>query len=138
MSKSYGWRAAGFVCSIAALLLMTSLGVAQTPTPSPSANPKPAAAGSVGIFNQATFPDRQRPLGNPAVIARGQALFGINCKACHGSDLRGGDLGGPNLLRSQLVLADQNGEAIIPVIRKGRPAANGGPPMPAFPLPLAD
>lgn len=72
------------------------------------------------------------------MIARGQALFGINCKACHGSDLRGGDLGGPNLLRSQLVLGDQNGEAIVPVIQKGRPPANGGPPMPAFPLPRAD
>ena len=73
------------------------------------------------------------------MIARGQALFGINCKACHGGDLRGGDLGGPNLLRSQLVLGDQNGEAIIPVVQKGRPPAQGGgPPMPAFPLPLSD
>ena len=93
---------------------------------------------SAGIFGQATFPGKQRPLGDPAVIARGQALFGINCKACHGGDLRGGDLGGPNLLRSQLVLGDQNGETIIPMVQKGRPASQGGPPMPAFPLPLAD
>jgi cytochrome c oxidase cbb3-type subunit 3 len=97
--------------------------------------PAPAAP---GIFGQATFPGKQRPPGDPAVIARGQALFGINCKACHGGDLRGGDLGGPNLLRSQLVLGDQDGEAIIPVVQKGRPSSNGGPAMPPFPLALAE
>jgi cytochrome c oxidase cbb3-type subunit 3 len=101
-------------------------------------NPPAAAPAGAGIFGLATFPGRQRPPGDPAVIARGQALFGINCKACHGSDLRGGDLGGPNLLRSQLVLGDQAGEAIVPVVQKGRPPANGGPPMPALPLPVAD
>jgi cytochrome c oxidase cbb3-type subunit 3 len=97
-----------------------------------------APAAPVGIFGQATFPGSQRPLGDPAVIARGAALFGINCKACHGSDLRGGDLGGPNLLRSQIVLGDQSGEAIIPIVQKGRPASQNGPPMPALPLPVAD
>jgi cytochrome c oxidase cbb3-type subunit III len=117
--------------SIAALLLATdevpmALGQARPPVATP------------GIFGQATFPNKQRPPGDPAVIARGEALFGINCKACHGGDLRGGDLGGPNLLRSQLVLGDQAGEAIIPVVLKGRPPSQGGPPMPAFPLPLAD
>jgi len=40
------------------------------------------------------------------VIARGRSVYGISCCACHGQDLRGGDLGGPNLLRSQLVLKD--------------------------------
>lgn len=135
MSTSSGRRTAGLEWGIAALLIATAAG-AQVPAAPPSATPQPAPA--AGIFNQATFPDRQRPPGDPAVIARGQALFGINCKACHGGDLRGGDLGGPNLLRSQLVLGDQNGEAIIPVIQKGRPPANGGPPMPAFPLPRAD
>jgi cytochrome c oxidase cbb3-type subunit 3 len=43
-------------------------------------------------------------------------------------------MGGPNLLRSLLVLGDQNGEAIGPVIKNGRPDKT--PPMP--PLPLAD
>jgi cytochrome c oxidase cbb3-type subunit 3 len=38
------------------------------------------------------------------VIERGTTLYGINCRLCHGADLRGGDLGGINLLRSQLVL----------------------------------
>ncbi len=44
-----------------------------------------------------------------------------SCGACHGVDARGGQLGGPNLLRSQLVLNDQDGELISPVIKNGRP-----------------
>jgi cytochrome c oxidase cbb3-type subunit 3 len=53
-------------------------------------------------------------------IARGKALYGINCTGCHGADLRGGDLGGPNLLRSQLALSDQDGELILPIIQGSR------------------
>ena len=48
-------------------------------------------------------------------------------------DLRGGDMGGPNLLRSQLVLNDQNGELILPVVQNGRQNP-GMPPMPPLPL----
>ena len=43
------------------------------------------------------------------MVERGKALYGVNCNFCHGSDARGGE-GGPNLLRSELVLNDQNGE----------------------------
>src|SRR5580658_10132268 len=135
MQFSSGRRCASLAFGIAALLLATSdvpTAMGQAPQTAAAAAP-PAPA---GIFGQATFPNKQRPPGDPAVIARGAALFGINCKACHGGDLRGGDLGGPNLLRSQLVLGDQAGEAIIPVVLKGRPPSQGGPPMPAFPLPL--
>jgi cytochrome c oxidase cbb3-type subunit 3 len=85
----------------------------------------------------ATFPAQQRPPGDPAVIARGNALYAIQCRSCHGVDLRGGDLGGPNLLRSQLVLSDQAGEAIGPVVINGRNPV-GGKVMPALPLPRAD
>ena len=63
----------------------------------------------------------QRPEADPAVLARGKALYSVNCAFCHGVDARGGDGGGPNLLRSQLVLGDQNGEAIAPVVQNGRP-----------------
>ena len=62
------------------------------------------------------------------MIERGRSIYSVTCSACHGADARGGQLGGPNLLRSQLVLADQDGEAIIPVIQKGRPD-KGMPPM---------
>jgi cytochrome c oxidase cbb3-type subunit 3 len=135
MRESSGWRRARKVCGIAALVLAAGrvpVVMGQT------AGTRPGTPAAAGIFGQATFPDKQRPPGDPAVIARGQALFGINCKACHGGDLRGGDLGGPNLLRSALVLGDRNGEAIIPVVQKGRPASQGGPPMPPLPLALTD
>lgn len=68
-----------------------------------------------------------RPPGDPAAIERGKALYGVNCQFCHGADTRGGD-GGPSLLRSGLVLEDQKGELMAPVIRGGRPG------MPKFAL----
>lgn len=68
------------------------------------------------------FPAQQRPPGDPALIARGTGLYGVHCRACHGVDLRGGDQGGPNLLRSDTVLNDQAGELIAPVILSGQSA----------------
>src|SRR6058998_2223070 len=67
-----------------------------------------------------SFPAQQRPPGDPESIARGNSLYGLHCRACHGVDLRGGDQGGPNLLRSNLVLNDQAGELIGPVVLKGQ------------------
>lgn len=81
------------------------------------------------------FPKTQRPPADPALVERGNTLYGINCRICHGADLRGGDMGGINLLRSPLVLSDQDGELILPVVHNGRNNP-GMPPMP--PLPLAD
>jgi mono/diheme cytochrome c family protein len=70
----------------------------------------------------------QRPPGDPAAIERGKGLYGANCVFCHGADARGGDGGGPNLLRSTVVIEDQKGERIAPIIREGRGA------MPRFQL----
>ncbi len=61
-----------------------------------------------------------RPPGDPAAIERGKGVYGVNCQFCHGADTRGGD-GGPSLLRSALVLADDHGELMAPVVRSGRP-----------------
>ena len=79
-------------------------------------------------------PGQARPAGDPAQIERGKTLYGISCTGCHGADLRGGDLGGPNLLRSQLALSDREGENILPVIKGSR--QSGG--MPAIPMSDAD
>jgi mono/diheme cytochrome c family protein len=68
-----------------------------------------------------------RPPDDPAAVERGKALYGVNCQFCHGADTRGGD-GGPSLLRSGIVLDDQHGELIAPVVRAGRPG------MPKFTL----
>ena len=98
------------------------------------------AMGQLALAQQgpATFPAQQRPAGDPAAVARGGQLYGVHCRGCHGVDLRGGDLGGPNLLRSQLVLNDKAGEAIVPVVQNGRVPAGGGTAMPPLPLPVDD
>ena len=62
----------------------------------------------------------QRPPADPASVERGKALYGINCTFCHGAEVRGGDGGGPNLLRSTTVLEDRNGELLAPLIKAGR------------------
>jgi cytochrome c oxidase cbb3-type subunit III len=63
-----------------------------------------------------------------AAAARGKPLFAANCSFCHGANARGGDTG-PDLLRSSVVLHDDKGEEIGPVVHEGRTARG----MPAFP-----
>jgi cytochrome c oxidase cbb3-type subunit 3 len=99
-------------------------GVAQQPVAT-----APAQRPSGGFV-----PGQTRPPIDAAVVARGKTLFGINCQGCHGQDLRGGDLGGPNLLRSQVTLSDQNGELIVPIIQGSRQAMG----MPAIGLDIED
>src|SRR5215467_11758078 len=73
-------------------------------------------------------PGQQRAPGDPEQIARGKTLYGVHCTGCHGADLRGGDMGGPNLLRSQVALSDHDGELIVPVILGSRQSSG----MPAI------
>jgi mono/diheme cytochrome c family protein len=61
-----------------------------------------------------------RPAADPAVVERGKQLFGLHCAFCHGQDARGGSEGGPSLIRSDIVLNDQNGERIFAVVQTGR------------------
>src|SRR5216110_3200991 len=74
-----------------------------------------------------------RPPAPPEQVAHGQQVFRSNCSFCHGSDARGGETG-PNLVRAQLVLADQQGELITPIVQNGLPAQG----MPKFTLSAAD
>src|SRR5215203_1395539 len=123
-------------CGLAAAVLVVAQLTAQGPPPAPPPAGPPQAPGGRGQGRgggRATFPAQQRTLADPAIVARGKTLYEINCRACHGADLRGGDIGGPNLLRSQLVLNDQHGELILPVVKNGRQNP-GMPPMPALPL----
>jgi cytochrome c oxidase cbb3-type subunit 3 len=80
------------------------------------------------------FPAQQRSPADPQMLDRGRQVYGIHCRSCHGVDLRGGDMGGPNLLRSDVMLNDQNGELLQPVVRGSR--ANGG--MAAIDIPQDD
>jgi cytochrome c oxidase cbb3-type subunit 3 len=110
---------------------------AQTPaaapqTPAPQGG-QPAAGRGQGQGRgrgPGTFPAQQRPPGDQALIEKGKGLYTVNCSACHGVDLRGGTTGGPNLLRSAVVLNDKAGELILPIVRGAR-AERG---MPALPL----
>src|SRR4051794_11445744 len=79
--------------------------------------PPPPAQGGGRRGGGGFVPGQQRPPADPALIARGKTIYGISCTGCHGADLRGGDLGGPNLLRSQVALSDRDGELIIPIIQ---------------------
>jgi cytochrome c oxidase cbb3-type subunit 3 len=84
---------------------------------------KIALAAGAQVREHATFNSGQvRASEDPARVIHGKALYGINCQACHGQDLRGGDMGGPNLLRSQAALTDQRGELIVPIIQGARVA----------------
>ncbi len=140
------------VLTPAAFLLLASLAVRLGAQGAPPQTPPAAPAGAAGRGapqgagappqggrgrGQATFPAQQRPPGDPEAIKRGNGLYGVYCRACHGADLRGGDQGGPNLLRSQLVLNDQNGELILPVVLQGRQNP-GMPVMPPLPIPPED
>src|ERR1035441_481552 len=66
------------------------------------------------------------PAPDAAAAARGEKLYAPSCGFCHGDKARGAS--GPNLVRSEVVLHDEKGELIGPVISQGR--ADKG--MPAF------
>jgi len=90
---------------------------AQPPTPAQPGGGRGRGAVVVTSPRNA-YPDR--PPEDPAAVERGKALYSVNCQFCHGVDIRGGD-SGPSLLRSGLVLDDQHGELIAPVVQNGRP-----------------
>jgi cytochrome c oxidase cbb3-type subunit III len=104
--------------SLAAQQSGANQGSPQAPakSPSPPAPRRPSA-----------YP--VRPAADPAVVQQGRQIFSANCSFCHGSDARGGE-GGPNLIRSELVMDDNNGEVIATVVQNGRPEKG----MPKFDL----
>src|SRR5919112_737356 len=85
--------ATGLVAAMFAVAGAQQPPAAGTPAPQGAPQPRPG-----------TFPAQQRPPGDPAVIARGKTLYDATCAFCHGKDLRGGENGGPNLLRSEVTL----------------------------------
>jgi cytochrome c oxidase cbb3-type subunit III len=108
------------IFALGAVSVTTAFGLlAQSgqPAPPPASGQTPTPA-HPHAFNSG----EPRPQEDPAVVAHGKALYGINCQVCHGPDLRGGDMGGPNLLRSQAALSDKHGENIIPIIQGARQA----------------
>lgn len=117
-------------CRVAIVAGITSLSATQAPAQTPAPPPRPAAQGE----RAARAPDYPvRPPAPPEQVARGQQIFRSNCSFCHGSDARGGETG-PNLVRDVVVLRDQNGELITPIVQNGIPARG----MPSLALSAAD
>jgi len=125
---------------VPAALIAETQPVAFAPQTEGGAATQPAGRGGAqGRGRGPNFPQQQRPLADAPVLARGKGLYESNCAACHGIDLRGGQQGGPNLLRSQTLLSDKAGELVIPIVRGGRPNPPAGmPPMPPFSFPDDD
>jgi cytochrome c oxidase cbb3-type subunit 3 len=105
----------------AAVVGLGAAGAAQAPQQLPAQGPP-----------QPRFPAQLRPPDDPQVVVRGKRVYEFSCRACHGADLRGGDMGGPNLLRSEVMLSDNKGERLRPILQGSRVR------MPAIDLPPDD
>ena len=57
---------------------------------------------------------------DPVAVERGTKLYSAHCAGCHGNTGRGNP-GAPDLIRSIIVLTDEKGILISPVLRDGRP-----------------
>src|SRR5438094_4459862 len=116
-------------CALVIIACATSPAAAQAPAQTP---PRPGLAAQGERGGRA--PDYpERPPAPPEQVAHGQQIFRSNCSFCHGSDARGGEKG-PNLVRDQVVLRDQSGELITPIVQNGIPDQG----MPKFALSAAD
>jgi cytochrome c oxidase cbb3-type subunit 3 len=107
---------------VASLLLLASIAAAQEPQMAPPGARRVGrgAGGTREFLGLGPAPDA-------AAAKLGEPTYKDNCGACHGETGRGSQ--GPNLVRSTVVLHDEKGEEIGPVIKNGRPQAG----MPAFP-----
>lgn len=123
--RAIKWLVSGALLLVAAAQLSSS----QTPPPAaqtPAANtatprPPPRRGGGGG--------GRLYPAADAETVDRGKKQFLSTCAFCHGSNAKGGE-SGPDLLRSVLVLDDEHGDQIGPVILNGRPDKG----MPKFTL----
>lgn len=125
--------------TVAVVLGSMAIGIASSSPmqgPGKPAQEPPKAGGAVSAPRKpgGFVPGQARAAEDPVQVAHGKTLYDVNCRACHGADLRGGDMGGPNLLRSPVALADKKGELIVPIIHGSR-SKNG---MPAIGISIPD
>lgn len=94
---------------------------AQTPPTKPTPTPrKQFGGGGQGLYKDYS----------EETLDSGKKIYTANCAFCHGGNAKGGE-SGPDLLRSVVVLHDENGEGLSAFIHVGRPDKG----MPAFKLP---
>ena len=102
------------VAGLAIMFAVTTALCAQEPAADASRHAK---AGGNDSGNSAAITGSKQ---DPAAVDRGGKVFGTYCAGCHGVAAKGGP-GAPDLVRSILVLDDEKGILIAPVIREGRP-----------------
>jgi mono/diheme cytochrome c family protein len=85
--------------------------IAQEPAVRPTANADKGITAAIAGAKE-----------DPAAFERGAKAYTQNCAGCHGANARG-SVGAPDLVRSILVLDDEKGILIAPVLRDGRPDA---------------
>jgi mono/diheme cytochrome c family protein len=107
--------------AFAAVGLLCSIAAAQEPESGPPGRQRGGGAKRTREFLGLG------PAPDEAAAAKGAPLYKQNCATCHGENGRGAQA--PSLVRSVLVLHDEKGEEMGPVIKQGRPQ-NG---MPGFP-----
>src|SRR5947199_5806363 len=120
--------------AIASILIFSCLALAQEPEPAPAGGGRGAPGARRGGRGAQSTRDflGLGPAPDEAAAKKGEPLYQQNCAGCHGANARGAQA--PNLVRSVVVLHDDKGEEIGPVIKNGRPQAG----MPAFPSLSAD
>ena len=119
------------VCAGLLLLAGISRGQADQAASAEKQQQQPAADAQKNAPKKQSSADAIAALiGGPKLdkeaVERGRKIFVPTCGFCHGNDAHGKT--GPDLLRSPLVLHDNKGDTIGPVIRNGRPERG----MPAF------
>ena len=130
-------RALGTILVVptAAWMLTAARASAQASSPQ---TPPAGQAGNAAPTPQSPRPAQRRggggggriyPTYEEGAVERGHKQFVATCAFCHGSNAKGGE-SGPDLLRSPLVLDDDHGDHIGPVILNGRPEKG----MPKFAL----
>ena len=104
------------VISALVALPLTAQNQAGQATPAP----KKGFAGAGGDYKQYS----------QETLDSGKKIYTANCAFCHGGSAKGGETG-PDLLRSVIILHDENGESLGAFIHVGRPEKG----MPKFNLP---
>jgi len=95
-----------------------------------------AGAGAAGRSAHPFQGGRGGPQFDQDAVERGAQLVVRHCGFCHGSNARGA-AGGPDLLRSPLVLEDENGRQLGEFLKVGRPD-KGMPKVDLSPQETAD
>ncbi|MFL6465457.1 MAG: c-type cytochrome [Bryobacteraceae bacterium] len=117
------------VCLFASLILFRGVAQENVPKRTATTEGQRAAQRNRGAQGTRDFLGLGAPPDAEAA-KRGEKLYAANCSFCHGAKATGGDTG-PDLVRSALVLHDEKGELIGPVIHNGR-ANKGMPPFAAL------